>query len=492
MTKRSSIPGAFAALLLAAPALAQKPILPDFHADPSAHEWDGRYWIYPSHDVAGSKGWDMVDWHAFSSTDLVRWTDHGVIFSLRDIPWAKKWAWAPDAMKRNGKYYFYVTADDQIGVGVADRPDGPFKDALGKPLIARGESGTRVMDPAVFVDDDGQAYLYFGQNAARVVKLREDMVTRDGPIVEIPLKDFHEGIWMHKRSGIYYLSYCALEGDGELKNKLAYSTSRSPLGPFEYRGVFTDNRSRNVHHSIVDFGGQWYLFYHVQGPSWYERRVTAEYLEHGADGSILPVAMTKEGVRARRPPFVTVPEGDGAPVLTDGIFSPGEWDDALRIALGETVTLHLKEYRGVVFVGVRGQGAAGIGPSELLLAAPGGEIQKLHVSAQLFESVLPAAGAEPPARFGLTTGWYANELRRDMAEAARLEKEGRNPIDIMRATSYPSDGIEFAIRRSKVPGSRWLMRLWASAIVGDKPGMLTYPPNATETSTEGWLELRFE
>jgi len=290
------------ALALAAPALAQKPILPDFHADPSAHEWDGRYWIYPSHDLPGSKDWDMVDWHAFSSTDLVNWIDHGVIFSLKDIPWAKRWAWAPDAMKRNGKYYFYVTADDQIGVGVSDKPYGPFEDPLGKPLIARGESGTRVMDPAIFVDDDGQAYLYFGQNAARVVRLKEDMVTRDGPIVEIPLRNFHEGIWMHERNGVYYLSYCALEGDGELKNKLAYSTSRSPLGPFEYRGVFMDNRSRNVHHSIVDFGGQWYLFYHVQGPSWFERRVTAEYLEHGPDGAIRPVAMTKEGVRAKRPP----------------------------------------------------------------------------------------------------------------------------------------------------------------------------------------------
>ena len=150
---------AILALVLATPALAQKAILPDFHADPSAHEWDGRYWIYPSHDVPGSKDWDMVDWHAFSSTDLVDWTDHGVIFSLKDIPWAKRWAWAPDAMKRNGRYYFYVTADDQIGVGVSDKPYGPFKDPLGKPLVARGESGTRVMDPAIFVDDDGQAYL---------------------------------------------------------------------------------------------------------------------------------------------------------------------------------------------------------------------------------------------------------------------------------------------------------------------------------------------
>jgi hypothetical protein len=188
---------------------------------------------------------------------------------------------------------------------------------------------------------------------------------------------------------------------------------------------------------------------------------------------------------------VTVPEGNGAPVITDGLFSPGEWEDALRIALNEAVTLHFKEYRGVVFIGVRGQGAAGIGPSELSLAVPGGPIQKLHVSAQLFEVTLPPTGAEPPPRFGLTTGWYANELRRDMEESARLEKAGKSPIDIMRATSYPSDGIEFAIRRSKLPGQVWMMRLAASAIIGGKPGMLVHPAAAAERTTDGWLELRF-
>lgn len=303
MSCTSAVVLAFAVILLGAPVRAQKPILPDFQADPSAHEWDGQYWIYPSHDLPGSKDWDMVDWHAFSSTDLVNWTDHGVIFGLKDIPWAKKWAWAPDAMKRNGKYYFYVTADDQIGVGVSDRPEGPFRDALGTPLVARGESRTRVMDPAIFVDDDGQAYLYFGQNGARVVKLKPDMITRDGPIVEIPLQNFHEGIWMHKRNGMYYLSYCALEtSSGEMHSRLAYSTSTSPLGPFTYRGVFMDNRSRNIHHSIADFGGQGYVFYHVQGPSWFERRVTAEYLDYNPDGTIKRVYMTKTGVRAKQPP----------------------------------------------------------------------------------------------------------------------------------------------------------------------------------------------
>jgi arabinoxylan arabinofuranohydrolase len=290
-----SVPAAVCLVFFAAAAVCQNPILPDFHADPSAREWEGKMWIYPSHDLAGSKGWDMVDWHCFSSEDLVHWRDHGVIFGLKDITWAKKWAWAPDCIRRNGLYYFYFPADDQIGVAVSDRPDGPFKDALGKPLIGRGESGTRVMDPCVFVDDDGQAYLYFGQNAARVVKLKEDMITIDGQIVSFKIKNFHEGIWMHKRNGVYYLSYCSLKGDGELKNRMEYCTSNSPLGPFIYGGLIIDNRSRNVHGSIASFNGNWYLFYHVQGPSWYERRVCMEPLEYKRDGTIRPVRMVKPG-----------------------------------------------------------------------------------------------------------------------------------------------------------------------------------------------------
>jgi hypothetical protein len=186
---------------------------------------------------------------------------------------------------------------------------------------------------------------------------------------------------------------------------------------------------------------------------------------------------------------IAVPEGNGAPVITDGQFSPGEWEDARRIAVGNAVTLYVKRWRDVVFIGVRGEGGAGIGPSELGLAAPGGPVLKLHVSAQLFENVLRPTGDEPQPRMGLTTGWYANELRRDEAMLARMQKEGRPPIETMRAASYPSDGIEFAIRRSKLAGERWLLRLWASAMDGDRPGMLTWPAGTTERHTAGWSEL---
>ena len=274
---------------------AQKQILPDFQADPSAHVFGKTVWIYPSHDIAGSTGWDMVDWHAFSSTDLVHWTDHGVIFGVKDLKWASKYAWAPDCISRNGKYYFYFPADFQIGVAVSKSPVGPFKDALGKPLIVRNEGGTTAMDPCVFIDDDGQAYLYYGQNDLRVVKLNKDMITKKGEIASVAVKNFHEGIWMHKRNGLYYLSYPSNKGDS-VANQLEYSIGKTPYGPFEYKGIILDNRSRNVHHSIVKFKDKWYLFYHVQGPSHYERRVCMEYLEYNTDGTIKPIKMTKEGV----------------------------------------------------------------------------------------------------------------------------------------------------------------------------------------------------
>jgi hypothetical protein len=187
---------------------------------------------------------------------------------------------------------------------------------------------------------------------------------------------------------------------------------------------------------------------------------------------------------------VTVPRGDGAPVITDGIFTAGEWDDALKIMVNDGVTVYLKEYRGVVFVGVRGQQGSGIGPSELSLAGSDGVIRSLHVSFALAEVEVPSDGPKPKLRLGFTSEWYANELRRDESEFARLQKEGGDPLSIMKATSYPSDGLEFAIRRSKIPGNVWRLRLWASAFSEGRPGMVTYPPAAAERVTDGWLELR--
>jgi beta-xylosidase len=272
-------------------------MLPDFHADPSARVFGDRLYIYPSHDAVGARNWkSMVDWHVFSTNDMKKWTDHGVIFSLEDITWADMEAWAPDCIERNGKYYFYFTAGGHIGVAVSDSPVGPFKDALGKPLVKKNEAGIHYMiDPCVFIDEDGQAYLYVGgARQLGVVKLKEDMITRDGSIQRLDMHGFYEGVWIHKRNGIYYASY-PTRPSGKMANVMLYSTTKSPLGPFESKGELIDNHSHNNHGSIAKFKEQWYLFYHVEGPSHWERRVCVEPLFYNEDGTIKAMRMTPTG-----------------------------------------------------------------------------------------------------------------------------------------------------------------------------------------------------
>lgn len=211
----------------------------------------------------------------------------------------------------------------------------------------------------------------------------------------------------------------------------------------------------------------------------------------GAQGASPPA--TPAALAAKPAPTgpLSAPEGS-APVITDGTFSPGEWDEALRVPVGNSVGLYVKRWRDVVFIGVRGEGGGAIGPTELGLAVPGAPPLKLHVSAQLGENVLPETGGEPPVRWGLTSGWYANEQRWDEAARARMLREGRTPNEIARAVSYPSDGIEFAVRRSKLEGDRWRVRLYASATDGDRHGMLTWPPGTEERNASGWAELRLK
>ncbi|MCB1129482.1 MAG: family 43 glycosylhydrolase [Verrucomicrobiae bacterium] len=284
-------------LVCASPLFGQKPILPDFHADPSARVFGDKLYIYPSHDAKGARNWKgMVDWPVFSTDDLNKWTDHGIIFSLKDISWAKEEAWAPDCIERNGKYYFYFPAGNQIGVAVSDSPTGPFKDALGHPLVKSKEAGIHYMiDPNIFIDDDGQAYLYVGgARQLGVVKLKEDMITRDGPLERVQMPEFYEGVWVHKRNGIYYASYPTRPTDKDhLANRMVYSMAKSPLGPWEFKGEIIDNKSPNVHGSIAEFKGKWYLFYHVAGPSKWERRVCMEPLSYNANGTIKPIRMSK-------------------------------------------------------------------------------------------------------------------------------------------------------------------------------------------------------
>ncbi|MFA5769493.1 MAG: family 43 glycosylhydrolase [Bacteroidales bacterium] len=286
-----------------------------YTADPSARVFNDTLFVYPSHDEDDAVNFSMKDWHVFSTTDMEHWTDHGAGFSLDGISWASSRAWAPDCIQRHGKYYFYYPVEAaKIGVAVADTPYGPFRDPLDSALIhiqSKGVVCSRdFIDPAVFIDDDGQAYLYMGQLVVNAIKLNRDMISYDGQVHLLEgTDDFFEAVWMHKYNGMYYLSYAA-EKSGEIK----YCTSDNPLGPFTYRGVILQPMNSGTnHHSIVEYNGEWYLFYHnsdlyyrnhpdsIEKFGWgypgsphpFRRSICFDKLYYNEDGTIQKVVPTK-------------------------------------------------------------------------------------------------------------------------------------------------------------------------------------------------------
>jgi len=291
--------------------LAQNPFITDqYTADPSARVFNDTLYVYPSHDKENAHWFNMSDWHVFSTTDMKNWADHGVIFSLDSLKWAARYAWAPDCAFRNGKYYFYYPVDkNYIGVAVSDHAYGPFKDPLGRPLISRKTpgviSGRDLIDPCIFLDDDGTPYLLFGQSTVNIVKLNADMISFSDTVRTIQgARHFFEAVWMHKYQGQYYLSY---SGDG----KILYAMADSPYGPFTYKGVVLGRVNSGTNHaSITEYKGRWYLFYHTSDlffknnpgayehgiKKWYRRSVCVDELYYNADGTIQQVVPTKQGV----------------------------------------------------------------------------------------------------------------------------------------------------------------------------------------------------
>ncbi|MFF7880561.1 family 43 glycosylhydrolase [Streptomyces sp. NPDC020794] len=292
----------------------RSPVLPGLNADPDVHYLDGQYWIYPTTD--GHAGWSGTSFKAYSSKDLVHWKDHGVILDLGpDVSWADKNAWAPAIAERDGKYYFYFCAEQQIGVAVSDSPAGPFKDALGKPLVGKGQFTGQMIDPAVFTDDDGRSYLYWGNGHGYVVPLNADMMSFDASKVrDITQPDFREGSFVVKRQGTYYFMWS--EDDTRSENyHVAYATGPSPLGPWTKRGTILSKRPEygikgTGHHSVVNVPGtdDWYIVYHrfaLNGPGraggdGTHRETTIDRMEFAADGTIEPVVPTLESIRPVR------------------------------------------------------------------------------------------------------------------------------------------------------------------------------------------------
>jgi hypothetical protein len=295
---------------------AQNPIIQTcYTADPAPMVYNDRVYLYTSHDEDGSTWFTMNDWRLYSSYDMVNWTDHGSPLSYKVFEWAVGDAWAAQCIERNGKFYIYlpVTSAENyrpaIGVAMADSPFGPFYDPLGKPLV---QTDWGDIDPSVFIDDDGQAYLYWGNPSCYYVKLNEDMISYSGEIVSIPLTEvsfgkregdprratlYEEASWLYKRNELYYLFWAG----GPLPEHLAYSTSNSPTGLWKYGDVLmsAEGSSFTNHPGVIDFRGNTYLFYHngaLPGGGGFTRSVCVEQLQFNPDGSIVPLKMTKEGI----------------------------------------------------------------------------------------------------------------------------------------------------------------------------------------------------
>lgn len=290
--------------------LAQNPIIQtNYTADPAPMVYNDKVYLYTTHDEDNSTWFTMNDWRLYTTSDMVNWTDHGAVLSYTDFSWAKGDAWAPQCIERDGKFYMYVPMISNInnrgaiGVAVADSPYGPFYDPLGKPLV-QSEWGD--IDPTVFIDDDGQAYLYWGNPNLYYVKLNEDMISCDGEVVHEQMTHeafgerkgnqkrptlYEEGPWAYKRKNKYYMAFastCCPEGMG-------YSMSDSPTGPWVYKGMIMegDRRSNGNHPGIIDYKGNTYVFgfnydiHFSKISQHYERRsICVEKLTFNPDGTI--------------------------------------------------------------------------------------------------------------------------------------------------------------------------------------------------------------
>ncbi|WP_246050805.1 family 43 glycosylhydrolase [Asticcacaulis tiandongensis] len=273
--------------------------LDGFTADPSIRVFGDTYYIYPTSD---KPNWQTTDFSVWSSKNLVDWKREAMILDVaNDLGWGKIQAWAPDAIERDGTYYFYFCAEGNIGVATSKSPTGPFVDALGKPLLAKGTGiETNTIDPYPFIDEDGQAYLYYGNGRlGNVVKLKRDMITVDGPVMTIELKDHREGPVVFKRNGQYYFMW-SIDDARSPNYRVGWGVAESPLGP-----VVTPDKDfivlqRNgpavgtAHHSVVNVPGtdRWYVAYHrhaLPEGGGYQRQTVLARMEFNPDGSIRPM-----------------------------------------------------------------------------------------------------------------------------------------------------------------------------------------------------------
>ncbi|MEL0455861.1 glycoside hydrolase family 43 protein [Flavobacteriaceae bacterium SZ-1-7] len=282
-----------------------------YTADAAAIVYDGKVYLYAGHDQAPNdvNAYRMHEWLVYSSPDMIHWTEHPVPLKPTDFKWASGSAWASQVIEKDGKFYWYVTVEHgsihgkAIGVAVSDSPIGPFEDAIGKALITNNmTTQTKIswddIDPTVWIDNDGQAYLFWGNTVCKYAKLKPNMIELDGPIMTIDLPNFTEAPWIHKKGDWYYLSYAY-----QFPEKIAYAMSKSINGPWEFRGILNEvaGNSNTNHQAIIEFKGKDYFIYHngsipTHGGS-FRRSVCVDRLYYNEDGTMKRVIMTSEGIQ---------------------------------------------------------------------------------------------------------------------------------------------------------------------------------------------------
>ena len=294
-----------------------------FTSDPAPMVHDGTMYVYTGHDEDRADFFWMQEWRVYSTRDMVNWTDHGSPLALESFSWADDRAWASQCIERDGKFYWYICAHSRlskgmaIGVAVGDSPTGPFRDAIGKPLFENGSWDH--IDPTVFIDDNGQAWLYWGNPRVYYLKLNRDMISYEGELGMLPMTEeafgspamdkrekgrkykdsYVEGPWITKRKGVYQLLYAA----GGVPEHISYSTAPSPTGPWTYAGEImplSDTGSFTNHCGVADYKGHSYFFYHtgkLPGGGGFGRSVAVEEFNYNADGSFPTILPTADGVK---------------------------------------------------------------------------------------------------------------------------------------------------------------------------------------------------